>query len=126
MKKISAFIIVAVYLMLPVLTFAQLPPVDTPEADERIGGLIGQFGNILETLLPIFVTLAVLAFFWGLIKFIFTAGDSRDEGKQIMLWGIISLFVIVSIWGIVGFLANLFGIGTGGSAPVPGVQGLGQ
>ena len=44
----------------------------------------------------IVAAIALLAFFWGLVKFIAGAGneDKRTEGKQVMLWGIISLFVL--------------------------------
>ena len=125
MKKLLTTIFVTAVCLSPALVFAQLPPAQAPAADGNLQSFIEQIADILNILLPIFVTLAVLAFFWGLIKFIFQAGDEREKGKNIMIWGIIALFVIVSIWGIVAFLSNLFGIGTGGSAPVPGVDGLG-
>jgi hypothetical protein len=75
-------------------------------------------------LLPIAITLAVLAFFWGLAKFILNSGNERTaaDGKRIMVWGIIGLFVALSIWGIVGLIAEITGIGQGGTAPIPGVD----
>ncbi len=109
--------------LLPALAGAQnLPTASTPDTG-AVTGFIASIGNILNTLLPIFITLAVLVFFWGLVKFIFQAGDDREKGRNIMIWGLIGLFVIVSVWGIVSFLGNLFGIGQGGTAPVPGVGG---
>lgn len=85
--------------------------------------LTEQVQNIINALLPIVVALALLFFFWNLVKFIFNAGDdeARAEGKKSMLWGILTLFIIVSIWGIIGFLGTATGIDQGGSAPVPGV-----
>ena len=102
----------------PVMVFAQANP-----NVQNVQNFFDQVGALLTSLLPILVTLAVVLFFWGLAVFIFSAGneDGRERGKQIMIWGVIALFIIVSIWGIVAFLGNLFGIEQGGSAPVPNV-----
>ena len=39
----------------------------------------------------------------------------RAQGKQYMIWGIIALAVMLSIWGLVGVLKNTFGINVGQS-----------
>lgn len=64
--------------------------------------------DYVGTAIPIVMSLAVLAFFWGLAKFILNAGseEARDEGKNVMKWGIVALFVLVSVWGIVAFISN--------------------
>lgn len=104
----------------PLFAFAQ----GTPDLG-GIESLVNALGDIVNLLIPIAVAVAVLLFFWGLATFIFASGDSEAQatGKQKMIWGVIALFVIVSIWGIVGFLGNLLGIDQGGTAPVPGVAG---
>lgn len=76
------------------------------------------FKEIVEqNVLPIFssaiafiMTLAVLAFVYGAAHFVLLAGDdkSRSEGKQMMLWGIISLAVMVSVWGLVQIVKTTF------------------
>lgn len=88
-----------------------------------LSNMVGDTQSILNMLLPLVVTLALLFFFWGIMVFILNAGDpeGRSKGIHIMIWGIVALFVIVSIWGIVGLLGSIFGIQLGGSAPVPGV-----
>ena len=67
---------------------------------------------MISLLIPITAGLALVFFFWGLAKFILHAGseEGRKEGVQVMKWGIVALFVIVSIWGIVLFLRSEFGI----------------
>jgi len=56
--------------------------------------------------------LALLTFFWGLVKFITkVGGDAKAaaEGKTFMVWSVIALFVMVSIWGMIYFIgAQLF------------------
>lgn len=68
--------------------------------------LINSVGRLVNSLVVLVIALAVLAFFWGLAKFIFNvSGDEKsvEEGKRIMIWGIIALFVMVSVWGIIRF-----------------------
>lgn len=69
--------------------------------------LIHALGGLINTAIGVVVALALLAFFWGLAKFIFKVGGdekAEDEGKRIMKWGLVALFVMVSVWGIVRFL----------------------
>ena len=75
-------------------------------------GIIQGIGGLVYMLIPISASLALLFFFWGLAKFILHSGDEkgREEGKEVMKWGIIALFVLVSIWGIVFFIRGELGI----------------
>ena len=44
----------------------------------------------------------------------FVINDSEEskkaKGRNFMIWGIIALAVMVSVWGLVGILENTFGI----------------
>ena len=69
--------------------------------------IIEIFLDLIQITLPVIAGLALLVFFWGLTKFIMNvSGDEKavSEGKNLMIWGIIALFVMVSIWGILRFL----------------------
>lgn len=79
--------------------------------------------EILTRLIPFMVTLAVVVFFFFLIKFIVQSGNPEAKTSNLKGMGlsILAVFVMVSIWGIVGFMASLTGIGQGGSIPVPSV-----
>jgi hypothetical protein len=101
----------------PILVFAQ---------DSTVGGLIPLMQNILGALTPIVVGLALLYFFWGLAKYILAQGNDehKEEGKMIMVWGIIALFVMVSVWGIIGLLGETVGIEQGGTVEIPVIPGL--
>ena len=68
---------------------------------------------IVNRLSPIAVTVALLAFFWFLIQFIWKASESAEAKNMSvkgMWYSILALFVMVSIWGIIAFLQNLFGV----------------
>lgn len=77
--------------------------------------LIQQIGDLINLLVPILIALALVFFLWGLVTFIWNSGDesARDEGKKKMIWGIIALFIIVSVWGLVQLLNQLTGVEQG-------------
>jgi len=87
----------------------------------NINTFLTSIGNLVNTALPIVVGLALLAFFWGLVRFIFAAGeeDKRKEARSMMIYSIIALFVMVSVWGLVGFVGQALGVGQGsGNNPI--------
>ena len=65
------------------------------------------FSQFLNGVIGLFITLAIVVFFWGLIKYLWSMGsEDAHEGLKIMFWGIIAIFVMVSIWGIIRLLQN--------------------
>jgi hypothetical protein len=87
---------------------------------------VGTFLSTLQTLVrqatPIVIGLAMLFFLYGLMKFILAAGneEAKEEGKRIMIWGIVALFVMVSIWGLVSLLQQNTGV-TGNTITLPAI-----
>ena len=100
MKKV----VIALLLTTPMLSFAQ--------SLTAINDLAAGFGKIVNTLIPVMMALAVLAFFWGLVKYIASAGDetAKESGKNLMIWGMIALFVMVALWGILGWVQSQLGL----------------
>ena len=92
----------------------------------NIETLVQSIGKLVDLALPIVVGIALLAFFWGLVKFILAQGDetAKVEAKKIMLWGLIALFVMISVWGLVKFIGTALGISEGQTITVPRVPGL--
>jgi len=81
---------------------------------EGIKGIIGAASNIItSTLIPLAFALCLLYFFWGVAKYIREGASSdkaAEEGRRIMTWGIVGLFVAFSIWGIIKFIQGEFQI----------------
>ena len=104
MKKFLAYAVSGLVLV-PFLAFGQ--------DDTQIGGILNIVRKILNTLIPILITLGIIYFIYGVIQYMINANDSakREEGRNFMIWGIVALFVITSIWGLVKLLAGTFGIG---------------
>lgn len=95
---------------------------------QGVTNLLNSISRLVDGALPVVVGLALLAFFWGLMKFIFAAGseDNKEDGKRIMIYGLIGMFVMVAVWGLVGFIADNVGVQTGGTVEggIPSVPGL--
>lgn len=91
--------------------------------------IINTINNIL---VPVIFAIAFIVFLWGAFNaFIIGATNdtAKENGKNLMLWGLIGFFVMVSIWGLVNILTGTvsFGNNTGvtGGPPKAGVQ-IGQ
>ena len=96
MKKLIT-ILPVVLILSPAVVSAQLV---------GIKKLFYSFGQLVDGLILVVVGMALLAFFWGLVKFIFAQGSetSKLEAKKIMGWGLVALFVMISVWGLVRFI----------------------
>lgn len=100
LQKIS---IASIGLLTPVFAFAA---VNT----SGILDVLKQIHEIISLTIPVLIALGVLGFMWGIVLYLFK-GD-KAEGRSFMLWGIIALFVMTSVWGLVGILrGTLFGTG---------------
>jgi len=66
--------------------------------------------TLMNAVVPLLGALAIAGFVYGIIKYFLNPNneEKRKDGKNFMFWGIITLFVIVSIWGLVGILSNTF------------------
>lgn len=106
-----------------ILALLALPAIAFAQVGQGVVDIVTAVGNIVRLAVPILVTLAVAVFFWGLVKYIMNANDegAKAEGKTLMIWGMIAIFVMVALWAILGWFQNLLGI-TGtideGTAPV--------
>lgn len=125
MKKYveKIFIGGAMLASVPMLAFAQV--------DDQIEGLEDVATSILDfinnILVPLVFAIAFLVFIWGVFKTLIAKGDdedSRKAGRQLMLWGIIAFFVMVSVWGFVNILVGTFNLDSdiGDIPEVPGAR----
>lgn len=100
MKYLS---LTSIFFALPFVSSAAVNDVFNVEA--LILGLVEKFGYLLWLV-------AILFFFWGLVKFIKNASDTKEheEGKKFLIWALISFLVLFSIWALVKFVFDSVGI----------------
>ena len=110
----------------PFLTFAQVGSGETyfGEVDGFFTKFIGFIDNVL---IPLVFALALLIFVWGMFRF-FVWGQANEEdrskGRQMIIWSIVGMMFMVSIWGIVNvFATGLFG-SSNGAPKLPGTPTL--
>jgi hypothetical protein len=99
LKKIKIFGISSIFFILPQIVLA-----------DGVGDLIdAAFRIVTNILIPLAFALCLLYFFWGVAKYIRTGATSEkaaEEGKRVMIWGIVGLFIAFSIWSIIGFIRS--------------------
>lgn len=76
-----------------------------------LGELILEVSKVVKGLIPIAFALGLLFFFWGMAQYIFKAGDekAKTEGRNRMVQGVIALFVMTMVWGLVYLLGSIVG-----------------
>ncbi len=94
------------------------------DSGSSIFRFIGMFETLISKLIPIVIGLAVLAFLWGVLKYVVAKDeDAQKEARGVMLYGIIALFVMVSVWGLVGILRDTLSLDSQLPA-APGLPGI--
>ena len=118
MKSFKRILLVGSAGLLPLLVFAQQS--GTFGCGPVSGGLKNLFCLLTEivvfSVIPLIGVVGLAWFFYGVAKYIKGAEDEkgRTEGRQFMLYGIIALFVMVSVIGLVNVLRNTFGFNSAG------------
>lgn len=91
------------------LALTLLPTVASAQIIQDIDGVASKalnLGNLFVTILIIF---SVIWMIFGIVKYIIAGGEEeRAAGKMNIVWGVVGLFLIFSIWGLVNILRNSF------------------
>jgi len=127
MKKIKVFIgsLVGLLTLTPALALAAstLPQF---QSSWTLSDIIDWCLSLMNLLIPLLIGAAVICFLYGVLRFIAksSAGDAdgRKEAINFMIFGIIGIAVMVSVWGLVAFVTNTFGV----SSVVPQFNSLKQ
>jgi len=105
MKK--ALLALAVF-SLPLVSFAAIS-----NLSDAGNFVISTINNIL---VPVLFAVAFIVFIWGAFD-VFILGAQSEEvktrGKNLMLWGLIGFFVMLSVWGLVNILTGTISFGNG-------------
>lgn len=78
-----------------------------------VTNLLAQFGGIISLLPKLLIGVAVILFFWFLIKYFIIDADKEEERKKAvsgMGMSLAALFIMVALWGILAFFGNAVGI----------------
>ena len=74
--------------------------------------IVGTIANLLQFIIPVLITLAVVYFIWGVIQYTVSQDEeAKKKARGKIITGLIGLFVIVAFWGIIALITNTFGVG---------------
>lgn len=79
---------------------------------EAFATLLGKLvDEAINPALYFLFALAIAVFIWGIIKFIVAADneEERAQGKKHLGWGLIGLFIMFAVWGIIAIIRNFIG-----------------
>ena len=90
-------------LFTPIFVFAQ----DVSWLEDLFGGVV----DVVVDFVPPLIGLALILFVWGLVKYLYRKSDENSvkQAKQFMVWGVVAMFTLVAIWGIVALMQTIFG-----------------
>lgn len=90
------------------------PVIAHAETPKNFAELAASLVNIIDMGTGVLIVLGFAVYFWGISTNILQFEDDPDKRKAYFFWGLLVLFVMVSIWGIINLLGNtLFGDGLG-------------
>ncbi len=94
--------------ILPALVSAD----DAAPIARTVDGLLNWIIYIAGRALPLLILAALVLFLFGIVKRFFWSKDdaNKAEAGKYILWGIVALFVMVSVWGLVNVLRGSFNL----------------
>lgn len=100
------------------ITLFATPFIALAQATRSVGSLsdlIAVIGGLINQITPLLFALATIYLIWNLVKYIEAGkGDekTRGEARDSIILAVVLLFVMVSIWGLVGILKGTFNLNT--------------
>lgn len=86
-------------------------PINIAHAD--VDSLIQAINTeIINPAISVLFVLAFLFFFWGLFEFLWGRDntEARKKGQQHMIWGVIGIFIMVAVFGIINLIMATLGV----------------
>lgn len=64
---------------------------------------------MIARLIPVVIGIGIILFIWGVIKYVISTGpQDKKDAVGVIVYGVISLFVMVSVWGLIILLDRSF------------------
>ena len=112
MKKVnsitvSLLIMCLVLFSVPNLAFAQTFTLNCSNL-ANLGSVATCLLDLIDIGIYFIMTFAFIYVIYGALRFIAAEGSARDEWRRVMTYGIITLFIMFSVWGIINLLTATF------------------
>ncbi len=95
-------------LLMPTVALAAFNP-------EPIGSYMSSMTSFINGyVIPFIIAVSLVVFMWGMFQFFVlgaTNEEKRAKGKQLAIWAVVGLVLMLSLQGIVVLLSSTFGFG---------------
>jgi uncharacterized membrane protein YidH (DUF202 family) len=92
-----------------------------------IGGYMSSLTSFINGyIIPFIIAASLVVFMWGMFQFFVlgaTNEEKREKGKQLAIWAVIGLVLMLSLQGIVVLLSSTLGFGDA-TIPAPSTPKL--
>ena len=111
-KSIALTSLLTLFFLLPALLSAQVTAASAQQGLTTFAGIITTFNNtIVKALGTLFMSASVVAFFYGIVQYVWGIRGGKIEainaGKEFMIWALLALFVMFSVYGIIKFFQKI-------------------
>jgi uncharacterized membrane protein YidH (DUF202 family) len=112
MKKFL-FLVPVLALTVPMVAFGQY--------FQNLVDMIGSVGGMVQLLNGIIIAIGILLFFYGLLKYLTKKeAKERADAKSQLIWGLIIIFVMTTLFGVIQFFRDTLQIDGGEETITPG------
>jgi hypothetical protein len=107
-----------------VAILVSIVPLSALAQDVTLGSIANTFTTVVvQAIMGLLVATATAFFFYGIFRYVMGIRDGDQnritQGNQFIIWGMVSLFVMVSAWGIVVYAQRLLNIDTKTTIVIP-------
>lgn len=116
---IKKLIVPAVLFALPLFAGAAT---NTGGGIDYFSDMVMNIRTFVGQLIPVVIAIALVAFLFGLMKYLLSdSDDSKKKAKGFIFFGIIILFVMTTVWGLVALLGDVLNINATDPGRAPGL-----
>jgi hypothetical protein len=85
------------------------PAIASAETIRDFKELMAYVQGALNAFVPLLFGLGTVAFMWGVIKYLLAGSPQKlNEARSYIIYSIVALTIMISIWGIVAVVKNAF------------------
>lgn len=76
----------------------------------NLKSIIEEIVNLIDVTVPVLGGLILLLVMFSLVRYVYKAGDASNLAaeRKAIAWGLLALFVVFSLWGILRVFKNIF------------------
>jgi uncharacterized RDD family membrane protein YckC len=81
---------------------------------------------VIDPAVKVVFTLGLFMFLWGFVEFLWKLKDGQvsEDGKNHMVYGLVGMMIMVSVYGIISLVMNTFGIDPDTATDVSRIQNV--